>query len=128
MRVPHNTLLLLLTSPLSQSQDFVVRRGSSLRHNDQTFSFSGVNIYWLGQDENNPDLPEGPSPQYSHPTSFRIDDVLTSAKSMGSLVVRSHTLGQLPVEIVIVDIICNGGGENLSHHRMSECQIYVRML
>ena len=98
MRLHHNTLLLLLLllcSRLCQSESFVVRRGSSLVHNDQTFSFSGVNIYWLGQDENNPDVPEGPSPQYSHPSNFRIDDVLTSAKSMGSLVVRSHTLGHL---------------------------------
>ena len=92
----HLLLLLLLLSPPCQPQSsFVTRRGSSLVHNGQTFSFSGVNIYWLGQDENNPEVPEGPSPQYSHPSHFRIDDVLTSAKSMGSLVVRSHTLGQL---------------------------------
>ena len=97
MRLHHHTpLLLLLSSPLCQAQSpFVVRRGSSLVQNEETFSFSGVNIYWLGQDENNPDVPEGPSPHYSHPSLFRIDDVLTSAKSMGSLVVRSHTLGQL---------------------------------
>ena len=75
------------------SESFVRRRGSSLVLNEESFSFSGVNIYWLGQDENNPDTPGGPSPQYTHPTRYRIDDVLTSAKSMGSLVVRSHTLG-----------------------------------
>ena len=101
MRLHHRTplhllLLFLLPSPLCQAQSpFVVRRGSSLVQNEETFSFSGVNIYWLGQDENNPDVPEGPSPHYSHPSLFRIDDVLTSAKSMGALVVRSHTLGQL---------------------------------
>ena len=89
-------LLFCLILHLSQSSSFVRRRASSLLHNNQTFSFSGVNIYWLGQDENNPDLPDGP-PRFSHPTSFRIDDVLTSAKSMGSLVVRSHTLGRMSV-------------------------------
>lgn len=60
---------------------------------DETFSFSGVNIYWLGQDENNPDSPNGPKPYFHHPSHFRIDDVLYSAYSMGSRVVRSHTLG-----------------------------------
>ena len=60
----------------------------------EVFTFSGVNIYWLGQDENNPNSPKGESPYYSHPSMFRIDDVLFSALSMGSRVVRSHTLGK----------------------------------
>ena len=35
------------------------------------FTFSGVNIYWLGQDENNPNVPGGEAPVYSHPSMFR---------------------------------------------------------
>jgi len=58
----------------------------------QEFFFSGVNIYWLGQDENNPEQPDK-EVVYSHPSNFRIDDVLLSSKLMGSTVVRAHTVG-----------------------------------
>ena len=81
------------------------------------FTFSGVNIFWLGASYDNPDLPFGPPrcideshdepfpmPRFSHPSQFRIDNVLFSAMSMGARVVgwrvehppcqvRSHTLG-----------------------------------
>ena len=94
---------------------FITRQGSQLYHQGDVFRFSGVNIYWLGQDENNPDVPGGHTPFYSHPSMFRwesytvktvlfiyqtiltfsrIKDVLTSAVSMGATVVRSHTLGK----------------------------------
>ena len=57
---------------------------------DEKFTFSGVNIYWLGQvinnieklskyhiieDENNPNTPTGEQPIYSHPSVFRLIEV-----------------------------------------------------
>ena len=87
-------LLTVLLSTVSCSS-FVTRNGSKLMLDGEVFTFSGVNIYWLGQDENNPNSPNGESPHYSHPSMFRIDDVLFSALSMGSRVVRSHTLGKI---------------------------------
>ena len=47
---------------------FVTRK---LFHEGDIFTFSGVNIYWLGQDENNPNVPGGEAPVYSHPSMFR---------------------------------------------------------
>ena len=103
--------LFFLISTLSGQ--FVKRQGNKLLLDDEEFSFSGVNIYWLGQDENNPVSPNGPKPYFHHPSRFRykyefismfsdklhfrIDDVLYSAYSMGSRVVRSHTLGKTTI-------------------------------
>ena len=61
-------LFLLITKLSTQ---FVKRQGNKLLLDDETFSFSGVNIYWLGQDENNPDSPNGPKPYFHHPSHFR---------------------------------------------------------
>merc|ERR1711892_1504940 len=77
---------------------FVTRAGSVLKDHledgsTEEFTFSGVNIYWLGQDENNPDVPNGGGEVYTHPSQYRVDDVLMSALSMGSQVVRAHTVG-----------------------------------
>merc|ERR1711892_144298 len=77
---------------------FVTRSGSVLQDHledgsTEEFTFSGVNIYWLGQDENNPDVPNGGGEVYTHPSQYRVDDVLMSALSMGSQVVRAHTVG-----------------------------------
>ena len=64
-------LCLSIISSAAFSSSFVVRNGSQLMLNGEEFSFSGVNIYWLGQDENNPNTPLGESPYYSHPSMFR---------------------------------------------------------
>ena len=61
-------LFLLITKLYTQ---FVKRQGNKLFLDEETFSFSGVNIYWLGQDENNPDSPNGPKPYFHHPSHFR---------------------------------------------------------
>jgi hypothetical protein len=66
---------------------FVTRSGNQLMLNGQPFRFSGVNIYWLGLDEN---VPTG---TVDWPTAFRVEDALATVKEMGGTVVRSHTLG-----------------------------------
>lgn len=66
-------------------EEFVGREGDELVLDDETFRFSGPNIYWLGLDENVDGTKE--------PTYFRIDDALKTASDMGANVVRSHTLG-----------------------------------
>ena len=48
----------------------MIRSGPRLLLEGETFTFSGVNIYWLGQDENNPDTPHGDN-RFSHPSAFR---------------------------------------------------------
>ena len=65
------SLLCLSIISSASSSSFVVRNGSQLMLDGEEFSFSGVNIYWLGQDENNPNTPLGESPYYSHPSMFR---------------------------------------------------------
>jgi mannan endo-1,4-beta-mannosidase len=64
---------------------FVTRVGSALNLGGRPFRFAGTNIYYLGIDENVGGI--------AYPTQFRIDDSLQTAKEMGALVVRSHTLG-----------------------------------
>lgn len=66
---------------------FVTRSGNKLMLNGRQFRFSGVNIYWLGLDEN---VPAG---TVDWPTAFRVEDALATVKEMGGIVVRSHTLG-----------------------------------
>ncbi len=65
--------------------EFVTRSGSKLILGGQRFRFAGANVYWLGLDENVGGI--------DYPTHFRVDDVLTTAETMGATVVRSHTLG-----------------------------------
>ena len=92
-------VMLLLASPLAlvgyfsinalvnkgDMNEFVTRSGPKLMLGGQRFRFAGANIYWLGLDENVGGI--------DYPTHFRIDDVLTTAETMGATVVRSHTLG-----------------------------------
>lgn len=63
--------------------DWVTRQGETLYLNGQRFRFSGANIYWLGNDEND---------NHTYPTHFRIDDVMGTAQEMGATVVRSFAL------------------------------------
>ena len=81
-------LIYLLMLHLSLGSEFVRRDGRHLMLGEELFTFSGVNIYWLGQvinkqtksyikqiinvkDENNPNTPTGEQPYYSHPSNFR---------------------------------------------------------
>merc|ERR1711892_17242 len=56
----------------------------------EEFKFSGVNIFWLGQDYSDIEVPYGENLIYSNPSKFRIDDVLESAHSMGAKVIRTY--------------------------------------
>lgn len=64
---------------------YVTRAGSTLRLAGNPFRFSGTNMYWLALDDNVRDA--GGQPTY--PTSFRIEDAMTSAQDMGATVVRA---------------------------------------
>lgn len=70
---------------MGKPTDFVVRQGSQLLLNGETFRFAGPNIYWLGLDENVDGV--------NWPTPFRVSDALDTARIMGATVIRSHTLG-----------------------------------
>ncbi|SCF42385.1 cellulose binding domain-containing protein [Micromonospora mirobrigensis] len=63
----------------------VTRQGTRLLLDGAPFRFGGVNLSWLGLDENVGGI--------AYPSTFRIDDGLDTAKAMGATVVRSHTLG-----------------------------------
>ncbi len=63
---------------------FVKRGGSNLFINGLPFRFAGANIYWLSLDENVNGV--------NYPTQFRIDDVLDTAKNMGTTVIRSWAI------------------------------------
>jgi mannan endo-1,4-beta-mannosidase len=71
------------TPPPHSSPNWVTRQGETLYLNGQRFRFSGANIYWLGNDEND---------NHTYPTHFRIDDVIGTAQEMGATVVRSFAL------------------------------------
>lgn len=64
---------------------FVSRKGARLVLGDREFRCAGVNIYWLGLDENVGGV--------SYPSHFRVMDALDTARIMGANVVRAHTLG-----------------------------------
>ncbi|MFF5175658.1 carbohydrate binding domain-containing protein [Micromonospora sp. NPDC000089] len=72
---------------------FVVRDGTRLTLAGKPFRFAGPNEYWLGLDENVGGLEPTDPPAVDHPAYFRIRDGLTTAKAMGSTVIRAHTLG-----------------------------------
>ena len=65
--------------------DFVQRSGSELVLHGQHFRFAGANVYWMGLDENVDGI--------DYPTHYRVNDVLSTAETMGATVIRSHTLG-----------------------------------
>jgi mannan endo-1,4-beta-mannosidase len=71
-------------APVAQGQ-FVAAKDGHLLLNGKPFRFGGVNMYWLGLDENVDGI--------DYPTFFRIRDGLMSAKLMNAGVVRAHTLG-----------------------------------
>lgn len=81
------------SGPARQASTFVTKSGNQLMLGGKRFRFGGGNEYWLGLDENvggvNPDDPA----TVDLPTYFRIRDGLTTARVMGSRVVRAHTLG-----------------------------------
>ncbi|MFB9239323.1 carbohydrate binding domain-containing protein [Plantactinospora siamensis] len=72
---------------------FVVRDGTRLTVAGRPFRFAGPNEYWLGLDENVGGVDPTDPPTVDYPTYFRIRDGLTTAKAMGSTVVRAHTVG-----------------------------------
>ncbi len=71
--------------PQATADAFVTRDGARLTLQGRPFRFGGTNLYWLGLDENVGGV--------AHPTYFRIDDALRTARAMNATVVRSHTLG-----------------------------------
>lgn len=86
-------LLLPLAAPLPASQAatgpaFVTRSGSTLLVAGRPWRFTGVDMYWLGLDDNLTDA-QGPT----RPTRARIDSGLAGAVAAGATVVRAHTLG-----------------------------------
>lgn len=64
---------------------FLTRNGSTLLNNNQPYRFGGLNLYYLGLDEN-----EG---GVHYPTKFRVTDGLeTVAGFLPNTLVRSHTI------------------------------------
>lgn len=74
---------------VSNTGSFVSRSGNKLMLGGREFRFAGTNIYWLGLDENN----SGSVGGLHYPPHFTVDDVLATAKEMGTTVVRAHTIG-----------------------------------
>eukprot|EP00927_Polykrikos_kofoidii_P083164 TRINITY_DN8457_c0_g1_i1.p1 TRINITY_DN8457_c0_g1~~TRINITY_DN8457_c0_g1_i1.p1 ORF type:complete len:530 (-),score=56.78 TRINITY_DN8457_c0_g1_i1:37-1626(-) len=70
---------------------FVVRVGNVLKLNGKTWRFAGMNMYWLGLDENCSPPKSGKCVDY--PTAYRIRDGLETAVALGANVVRGHSLG-----------------------------------
>ncbi len=66
----------------------VTRTGSQLLLEGRPWRFAGVNMYWLGLDDN---IRDGAGPTY--PTRYRIDKGFDAARRVGARVVRAHTLG-----------------------------------
>jgi mannan endo-1,4-beta-mannosidase len=73
-----------VATPDARNQ-YVTRSGSTLVLAGKSFRFSGTNMYWLALDDNVHDSAGQPT----YPTSFRIDDAMTSAQDMGATVVRA---------------------------------------
>lgn len=72
----------------STAAAYVTLSGTQLRLAGQPWRFTGVNMYWLGLDDNMSDA-AGPT----YPTHARIDDGFAGAQGLGARLVRSHTLG-----------------------------------
>ncbi|WP_291797054.1 carbohydrate binding domain-containing protein [Cellulomonas sp.] len=71
----------------------MTKSGNQLMLGGTRFRFGGGNEYWLGLDENVGGVNPADPPTVDLPTYFRIRDGLTTARVMGSRVVRAHTLG-----------------------------------
>lgn len=92
--------LLLFLTPLVSSLSFrdtpITRINSSLYLGNTPWTASGVNIYWLGLDENV--LPPAGEPydaatKSSYPTKARITEIFDTMVMMGARTVRSQTMG-----------------------------------
>lgn len=76
---------------------FIGRQGSRLidlspgGDSDATWRFAGMNMYWLGLDENC--APPQVGRCIAYPSHFRIDDALETAAALGANVIRAHSLG-----------------------------------
>ncbi len=66
----------------------VKRAGATLLVAGRPWRFTGVDLYWLGLDDN---LTDAGGPTW--PTRARIDSGLAGARAAGATVVRAHTLG-----------------------------------
>eukprot|EP01084_Bolivina_argentea_P159233 277348_1 len=78
-----DTISLLKRYPNS----FITRSGSKLQIEGNNIRLAGANIYWLGLDENG-------SPGIAYPTTFRVNDAISTAVyTLGATVIRAHTLG-----------------------------------
>ena len=75
-------------SSSSTSAAFVTRSGSQLMLNGRPWRFTGVNMYWLGLDEN---VTDSGGPTY--PTHAAVDNGFASAQAVHAQLVRSTTLG-----------------------------------
>ena len=76
-----------------QASTFVTKSGDQLMLGGTRFRFGGANQYWLGLDENVGGVNPADPAAVDLPTNFRIRDGLTTARMMGSRVVRAHTVG-----------------------------------
>ncbi|MFD8153178.1 carbohydrate binding domain-containing protein [Streptomyces sp. NPDC059720] len=83
--VPALTMLPALAAEEKSAGEFVTRQDGRLQLGGKPFRFGGVNLYYLGLDENVGGV--------AYPSFFRIRDGLRSAKALNSTVVRAHTLG-----------------------------------
>ena len=76
------------TDPTLRPIAWITRSGATLLQNGRPWRFSGVNMYWLGLDENHADA-LGPT----YPSHGSVSRALGAAASLGATVVRSTTLG-----------------------------------
>ena len=81
------------TRATAHRDTFVVRDGTSLKLAGRPFTMVGPNMYWTGLDENVGGIDPSTPGAVDYPSYFRIRDGLTTAKAMGSTVVRAHTNG-----------------------------------
>lgn len=66
----------------------VTRVGSQLMLDGQPWRFAGVNMYWLGLDDDTRDA-QGPT----YPSHAKIDEGFAAARTIGATVVRATSLG-----------------------------------
>ena len=83
----------LQSKPAPPASRFVTKSGDQLMLGGTRFRFGGENQYWLGLDENVGGVNPADPATVDLPTNFRIRDGLTTARMMGSRVVRAHTVG-----------------------------------
>ena len=79
-----------------ERNSYVYQEGAQLMLNGKPWTASGVNVYWLGLDENV--IPSAGQPfnqlfNASYPTFGRITEVMKALQIMGACTIRSQTLG-----------------------------------